>query len=59
MFPPLQLFYILKKGKDSISSKELCGLVKGGDCAEYSKVLANFSLLSIEQIYDNFAHLCK
>ena len=40
IFSRLQLFYILKKGKDSVSSKELCGLVKGGDCAEYSKVRA-------------------
>ena len=38
MLLPLQLFYILKKGKKNVSSKEVCGLVKGGACAEYSKV---------------------
>ena len=38
MLLPSQLFYILKKGKKNVSSKEVCGLVKGGACAEYSKV---------------------
>ncbi len=33
-----QVFYVLKEGNGTITSKDICGLAKEGVCAKYSKV---------------------